>query len=89
MNCSADRWISGKEWDYRKGLFRGGLTAVEGIVAFGAGGISALVSWKGGKIIRIGKLTINLPERIAQNFVSDIFGNPTGWLLDLIMDYYA
>ena len=54
----------------------------------GVGGISALVSWEGGKIIRIGKLTINVPERIAQNFVSDIFGNPTGWLLDLVMEKF-
>lgn len=89
LNYSADRWISGKEWDYRKALFRGGLTAIEGMVAFGAGGVSSLVNWEGGKTINIGKKAINVPETIAQNFVSDIFGNPTGWLLDLIMDYYA
>ena len=31
---------------------------------------------------------INVPETIMQNFVSDVFGNPTGWLLDIIMEYF-
>ena len=88
LSCSADKWISGDPWDPKKAFIRGGLTAVEGMVAFGAGGVASLVSWEGGKIIRIGKKLINVQEPIAQNFVSDVFGNPSGWLLDLIMDYF-
>ena len=88
LSYSADKWISGDAWDPRKAFIRGGLTALEGMVAFGAGGVASLVSWEGGKTIRIGKKLINVPETVAQNFVSDIFGNPSGWLLDLIMDYF-
>ncbi|MBR4274567.1 MAG: RHS repeat-associated core domain-containing protein, partial [Bacilli bacterium] len=88
MNYSANKWISGEPWDIRKALIRGGLTAAQGVVAFGAGGLASLVSWDGGKTIRLGKHLINVSEKVAQNFVSDIFGNPSGWLIDIIMDYF-
>ena len=88
FSYSADKWITGNPWDLKKAFIVATLTAVEGVISFGAGGVSSLVSWDGGKIIRIGKSTINVPEVIAQNFVSDIFGNPSGWLLDLIMEYF-
>ena len=58
------------------------MTAVEGVAVYGAGGVSSLVQWEGGKIIHLGKKTFNLQEKIAQQFVSDVFGNPLGWLLD-------
>ena len=66
----------------------GTLTSVEALFAFGVGGIASLVSWEGGKTVKIGRMLINIPETITQNFVSDIFGNPSGWLLDLIMEYF-
>ncbi len=31
---------------------------------------------------------IDAPETIMQNFVLDVFGNPTGWLFDIIMEYF-
>lgn len=87
FSYSTEKWILGDSWSVNDALVNGALTALEGLFAFGAGGVSALVNWEGGKTIHIGKKAINVPETIAQNFVSDIFGNPSGWLLDLIMEY--
>lgn len=69
-------------------LIRGGLTAVEGIVAYGTSAVAPLFSWEGGKTIHVGPKTINLPEAIGRRFISSIFYDPTGLTIDFIMEKF-
>ena len=62
--------------------------AIEGIVAYGVGGVAKLIEWEGGKIIKTKKLEFNVQEIIASEFASTVFGDPIGWLLDLILNDY-
>lgn len=82
----AEQSILGNPIDKRKGFIRGGLTIIEGIFAYGAGGISALIKFDDGIFVRICGRVINITEKISQYFVADIFGNPIGWALDMYMD---
>ena len=83
-----EKAIVGGAWTLNEALFSASITALEGVLSFGVSGLSSLITWEDGRMLHIGKISLNLPQTSAQNFVSDIFGNPIGWLLDLLMEYY-
>ena len=83
IGFALNHMISGEEIDVRGALKSGVVLAIANISVFVAGGFSELIEYEGGKIITIGKETINLNEEILKMFVSDVFGNPFGWIIDI------
>lgn len=73
LGYSSEKIINGESWNCGSAIAMGGLTMLSGAFSYGAGAISGLVNIPG-----------KLSNKIAQNFVNDIFSAPISWITDEI-----
>ena len=80
--------INNKNMEFVDAMKEGAMALPAGLVSYFAGSLSSFINWEGGKTIRIFKESINVSELIVQNFVGNIFSNPSTWIIDFIKESF-